>query len=98
MKPHLVLPLLGLAAVPALAGPPPLPGKMAFSTLTLAQARGLEGRRARFHVVLDLAPGQRGNCTVYDCAGHDDTLRTLWLAAGEEPAAEMDVEGVLRLR
>src|SRR5262249_46976944 len=81
-----------------LGGPPPVPGKVAFSVLSLAQARELDGRRARFHVVLDSAPGQRGGFLVYDCAGHDDALRALWLAPGQDADPEMAVEGVLRLR
>jgi hypothetical protein len=44
--------------VPALGSP--LPGKVACSTLNLAEARELEGRRVTFHVILDSAPGQRG--------------------------------------
>jgi hypothetical protein len=90
--------LLVLTAALALADPPPVPGRVVFSTLTLAEAQKLDGRRGRFVITLDSAPADRGGFVVYDCAGHDDTLRTVWLVAGQEADREMTVDAVLRLR
>ena len=35
---------------------------------------------------------------VYDCAGRDDALRTVWLVAGQDADREMTVEAVRRVR
>src|SRR5262249_1832944 len=86
--------LLALAAAPSLAAEPP---RVVFSSLSLAEAQKLDGRRGRFAVVLDSAPADRGGFVVYDCAGHDDALRSVWLVPGQEIDREMVVDAVLRL-
>jgi len=99
MRTPLALLLLALVAVPAVAAElPPVPGRVVFSTLTVAEAQKLDGRRARFVVVLDSEAADRGGSVVYDCRSRDDTLRSVWLVAGQDVAAEMTVDAVLRLR
>ena len=100
MTRRLLLLVIALASMlPAEAAePPPVPGRVVFSTLTFAEARRLEGRLARFVVTLDSTEGRRGGFVVYDCAGHDDAICTVWLVAGQEIDREMTVEAVLRLR
>jgi len=99
MKPHLALLLLALAGAAAFAAEPPsVPGRVVFSTLTLAEGRQLERRRGRFVVTLDSVPADRGGCVVFDCAGHDDALRSVWLVAGQDADREMTVDAVLRVR
>jgi hypothetical protein len=80
MKTRLALLLMGMAtvaAVHALGGAPPVPARVDFATLSFAEAQQVQGRRARFHVVLDSDAADRGGCVVYDCRSRDDALRTV---------------------
>jgi hypothetical protein len=98
MRRPLALFLLALVTVPTVADPPPIPGRVVFSTVTFAEAQKLDGHRARVVVVLDSAEEQRGGYLVYDCRSRDDALRSVWLMARQDVAAEMTVAAVLRLR
>jgi hypothetical protein len=84
-----------------LAPPPPVPSAAVpahdFAALTPAAAGHLEGKPARYRVVLDSQPWESGPHVLYDCVSADDTDRTVWLVAGQRVEKVMDVEAVLRV-
>ena len=61
--------------------------------LTLAEARRLEGKRARFRVVLGSLEDVATHS--FDCVAPDGTHASVYLRLGQEAAASMVVEGRL---
>jgi hypothetical protein len=103
-RPWLPFPLLlALAALPAAADAPvPATDRVAqthaLADLTPGQARHLEGRLAKYRVRLssdyDVEDGQ----VIYECAGPEDAVRTVWFPGGSGAEAdELVVEAVLRV-
>jgi hypothetical protein len=66
--------------------------------LTHKEALELNGRRIVCRVDLDSLPDEHDDHTAYDCAGPDNTYRTVWLRGGEDAEDTMTVEATLRLR
>jgi hypothetical protein len=96
----LALPLLLLAALPALADAPArLDDRVSpthdFATLPAHRARDLTGKVARYRVSLISDPYPEGKWDLYECAGDGVRLYSLWLPERQEVKDEMVVEAVL---
>jgi hypothetical protein len=65
----------------------------------MQQAPEIDGRRAIWRIVLDSPGDVEGAHHVYQCAGKDAVLRTVWLAAeqGDEPAEVIVADAVLHV-
>ena len=62
-----------------------------------ADAARLQGRRARFRVVLDSDEAELGKYTTVDCLAPDGLAGGVWLLPGRELRDEMTVEATLRI-
>jgi hypothetical protein len=93
MAPLLLLPLLAVADVPGPRVDPRAERAVYFlADLTPADARRLDGRRARFRVSLDST--QDNNC--FDCVAPGGLHASVCLVAGQEAADDdMTVEATL---
>jgi hypothetical protein len=65
--------------------------------LTAAEAEHLDGKRARFRVVLDSTADHEGKHTLYDCLPPAGVEATVWLLPGQEARDEMTVEARLAI-
>jgi len=68
-----------------------------FATLTEAEARQLHGKRVTVLVELDFPAWEDGGFLGFECVSDDANSRTLWLAATDDTADRMVVEGTLRV-
>jgi hypothetical protein len=66
------------------------------ATLTEAEARRLEGRRALFRILLDSEPGERGRFVWYDCVSPDAVYSSVSLYPGEAVEGTATVAAVFR--
>ncbi len=104
MRAYLAL-LLALAPFPAVGNLPPdvpaadvrLAPTYDFASLSWRDASRLQGRRATFRIILDSDHDHEDGYTLFDCAGTDDTHRTVWFAGDEEGEEEMTVEATLQV-
>jgi hypothetical protein len=104
MSPHLLLALLMAPALGHDLSPNPRPARapvtrtLDFSALTWAEAVRLQGRRVRVVLELDSDCDHEGGYTLYECAGHDEALRTVWFAEElEGQDVQLAVEGTLKV-
>ncbi len=65
--------------------------------LTPSEARLLEGKRAKFRLVLSSVPDTQDAFVLYECPSNDDIGRTIWLDLAQELAEDMVVEATLRI-
>jgi hypothetical protein len=66
--------------------------------LPAAYALRLEGKRARYRVVLDSSAHEQDGYVLFDCQTGDGTHKTIWLLTGEDVADVMEVEARLVIR
>jgi hypothetical protein len=104
MSPYLAFAVAGLArGSPAADRPEPLRHDrlirtLAFASLTEDQAMRLDGRRARFLVVVEpLTEDEEAGQGSSECKGTDEVYRTIWLRAGQEVQGPVEVEATLRV-
>jgi hypothetical protein len=84
--------LIVLAVIPTIAtarsGTEPASGRQVVThpldRLTMREALALNGRRARFRVVLDSLPDDYDGQTLYDCLTAGDLAGSVFLAPGEQ--------------
>jgi hypothetical protein len=67
----------------------------ALADLTAAEAARLQGKQARFRIVLTSGEDQEGKYTLYDCLEPREVGATVWLLPGQEPTEQMTVEARL---
>jgi hypothetical protein len=65
--------------------------------LTPSEARLLEGKRAKYRLVLGSLPDSQQGFVLYECPSNDEVGRTIWLDLEQELAEEMIVEATLRI-
>jgi len=100
-----VLPLLlflpfGLLLIPD--GPPRPTARTErthdFARLTASEAEHLQGKPARFRIVLDSREWEHDGCFVYDCQSADRIRRSVYFARGQDTEEdELTVEAILRI-
>jgi hypothetical protein len=65
--------------------------------LTASQAELLEGKRAKYWIVLDSLPDYHEGYVLYDCLSRDEIGRTVWFEGEQNLAEDMVVEATLRV-
>jgi hypothetical protein len=99
MMPTLVALLLALP--PGSTDPPRVSSRIEvthdLARLTPSEARLLEGKRAKFRLVLGSLPDSQDGFVLFECPSSDEVGRTIWLDLAQELAEEMIVEATLRI-